>query len=1270
LIADVKYTENDAEATAPILPPSVLLTPVSTRLKRAILVWFAACVTAASVANAQTAGPAAAAQIQPLPASADTLARLDGLPLRFEANRGQTDRGVRFLARFGAHTLFLTPDSAVVRLTAPTTDAPDSVVGLRWLDANPRSIAGLEELPGKSNYLIGRDPAGWHTNVPNYARVRYRDIYPGVDLVYYGDGGRLEYDFIVAPGARTDVLRLTVDGARDIQRDAMGNLELAVASGHLRLLAPVVYQEVADLGGPVPRREHVDGAYEWSADGVIRFRIGAYDRTRPLIIDPQITYSSYVGGSASDGATKVAVDSSGVAYVVGWSRSVDFPIVAGLQTQSTATSMAVVLKVNPELPGTSSLIYSTYLGGNGDSVGRGIAVNAAGQIFVGGDTKASDFPVTPGAYRTACALGGAQCSTDAFAAKLDATGSAVLYGTYIGGSGTDFAFNLAIDSADRIYLTGPTGSADFPTTAGAYQQTFAGGGVTFGDAFVVQLRPFGAGAADLLYSTYLGGSGSETSWAIAVDPAQAIYVGGNSTSSSFPTTANAYSRTYSGTGAPSNLGDAFVAKIRPDGGGVNDLVYSTYLGGSADERVASLAVDANLTIYATGWTTSSNFPVTANAYQTAFGGGTCNGGPCADAFIARIDPSGSGAGTLWYSTLFGGSSFDLSNAIAVDSAGLVYIAGETESTNLPMRNPIQSTCFGGCTPLPMTDVMLAKFDLSQPGQAALLFSTYIGGADVDTAWGMAVDTSGNAYLTGQVFSANYPTVLPFQGLCNNCTSFTASTPRGDVFLTKVCTTNCPAVTLSVASLSFGSQEAGTTSPSKSFTLTNSGTGNLTIANLQLTGSSAGDFAQTNDCPVVVVPGANCTVTVTFTPTGSGARAAAVTMTDNGSGSPRSVTLTGTGTVPVAPPWPNGYQYKATFTVASGQVTGTVANVPVVIAGTYPDFKTTANGGGVANTCVQTVSTKTLTVPCDLIFTSDAAGTTPLNWEYDRYTATTGALAVWVRVPALAAGTVIYAWYGNAAVTTLPSAPALTWGSDFLGVYHLGESTTGAAPQLMDSTGAHAGTLSGTLTSTQQQAGVVAGGLEFSKGLAWASLANAADFNFERTDAFSVAGWFKPVSNTSGSLVNKVDANANTGWGLFQFVTATTPRYALGLQGNNAAKNFAMAATSPVSLNAWHYIVATYAGTSTVAGMTLYVDGVRQPLAMISDTLTVSIVNPAVPAAINGRGGSTNMSTDGMDEVRVSARGVVFAPEWVTATYNNQRNPGAFFTVATSLTNTP
>src|SRR5258706_232085 len=390
--------------------------------------------------------------------------------------------------------------------------------------------------------------------------------------------------------------------------------------------------------------------------------------------------------------------------------------------------------------------------------------------------------------------------------------------------------------------------------------------------------------------------------------------------------------------------------------------------------------------------------------------------------------------------------------------------------------------------------------------------------------------------------------------------------------------------MSTTALAFGTQTTNTTSSAQPVTVTNNGPGALTISSVAITGTNAGDFAETTTCPLspsTLAVAASCTVSVTFTPTGTGTRTAAVAISDNGSGSPQTVGLSGTGVAPVVTPWPNGYSYEATFTVAAGQVPSAQPNFPALLAGTFPDLKTVANGGRLANLCTQSVGPSALSVPCDLIVTSDAAGTTLLPWEYESYSAATGAVSVWGKVPSLAAGTVGYLWYGNSAVTTLQTTPTSAWGSDWLAVYHLKDDPLAAAPQLTDSTtGAHHGTLSGTIQGSQQQPGEIAGSVDFSAAKAWGGLANGADFNFERTDAFSLAGWIKTTSDTSGTLLSKVDSTSTTGWGLYQFGTATTPRVALGLQGNGAANNYAMVATSALSSNVWHYVVATYSGTST------------------------------------------------------------------------------------------
>jgi hypothetical protein len=474
------------------------------------------------------------------------------------------------------------------------------------------------------------------------------------------------------------------------------------------------------------------------------------------------------------------------------------------------------------------------------------------------------------------------------------------------------------------------------------------------------------------------------------------------------------------------------------------------------------------------------------------------------------------------------------------------------------------------------------------------------------------------------------------------------------------------VTLS-SPISFPNQTVNTASTAHTITVTNSGPNTLAISAIGITGTNPGDFAQTNNCPVspaTLAVSGFCTVSVTFTPSAAGMRSGAISITDNGSGSPQSVGVSGMGVPPAPVTWPNGYTYQATFTVAAGQAPSAQTNFPALISGTFADFAATTNGGRVSNICTQTVGNNSMAVPCDLIFTSDAAGTMLLNWEFETWTQATGAVTIWVNVPNLANGTVIYAWYGQPSVTTLQTAPSGTWSSNFMAVYHLKENPAGPAPQLNDSTSnGNNATMNGSVQANQQQPGEIGGSVNF-EGDTWASLSNATNFSFERTDSFSLSGWFNIASNSPGTLLSKYPADPGPGWALIQFTGTTTPVFSLVLSGGTGNT---IAETPSVTMGTWHYVVVTYSGTSTVAGINIYVDGVNQSLKTLSNNLAASMENTLTPA-INGRSGPNQMSTDSMDEIRVSTKGVVFSPGWVTASYNNQGKPGTFFTVVTGLTN--
>ena len=448
------------------------------------------------------------------------------IPLSFEVNQGQTAAQVDFLSQGSGYTLFLTPTETVLSLQKPApaagggAEAPDSVVlSSRFVGANPQpQVVGLDRLAGTSNYFIGSDPSQWHTNVANYGQVEYQDLYPGVDLVFYGNQRQLEYDYVVVPGTDPGVIKLAIDGAESMTIDGQGDLVLHTSGGDVLEHAPVVYQESGGV------RQPVSGQFVLEGDGQVGFAVGAYDHTQPLVIDPVLSYSTYLGGTSLTACSGIAVDSAGDAYVTGTTYSTDFPTTAGAFQTSLGgggNGDAFVTKLNPT--GTA-LVYSTYLSGTNYDGCNGIAVDTAGNAYVTGDTTSTDFPTTTGAFQTTYRGGG-----DAFVTKLNSTGTALVYSTFLGGTNGDGGLGIAVDTAGNAYVTGDTTSTDFPTTTGAFQTTYRGGG----DAFVTKLNPTGTA---LVYSTYLGGTGDDVGFGIAVDTAGNAYVTGDTRSTDFPTT--------------------------------------------------------------------------------------------------------------------------------------------------------------------------------------------------------------------------------------------------------------------------------------------------------------------------------------------------------------------------------------------------------------------------------------------------------------------------------------------------------------------------------------------------------------------------------------------------------------------------------------------------------------------------------------------------------------------------------------------------------------
>ncbi|HLX44891.1 MAG TPA: SBBP repeat-containing protein [Bryobacteraceae bacterium] len=633
------------------------------------------------------------------------------LPLFFvqNPNLNQADSTVRFVAETRGMRAGFRGDSVEFLAHGVRTQ-------VRFVGANPHvEIEGAQVLSGKANFLIGERRAA---DLEIYGQIVYRRLYDRIDMaygsVYSGEGQRVKSEFRVAPGGDPGQIRLEYAGVERLFVDGSGNLVAVSAGGELREDAPEIYQD-SEAG-----RIRVSGRYRLIDGYTAGFEIGEYDSSKPLIIDPTISYSTYLGGSSMGDVTGVAVDSSGNLYVTGWTEAINFPIAGAFQAANDGDVDAFIVKLNPA---GSAIVYATYLGGLGDDRAAAIAVDAAGNAYITGSTGSSNFPLVAPAQAT---FGGGR---DAFAAKLNAAGNALVYSTYLGGTNTDLGTAIAIDGSGNAYVAGDTLSANFPVAGGA-QNTF--GGQT--DSFVVKLNSSGA----RVFSTFLGGAGAEHAGGIAVDASLNVYIAGGTSSSNFPVVtpiqaANAGSQ------------NAFITKLNPAG---SAILYSTYLGGTggsagAPEQANGIAVDGSGSAYVAGITNSANFPVTSGAFQTTYGGAS-------DGFVAKINAAGN---ALAYSTYLGGSGFDQANGIAVDATGNASVAGYTSSVNFVSVNGTQAA-FGG-----LYDAFVSKLN---PAGSGLSFSTYYGGSGSDSANAIALDSSGNIFVGGQTNSTNLPLQTPIQ----------------------------------------------------------------------------------------------------------------------------------------------------------------------------------------------------------------------------------------------------------------------------------------------------------------------------------------------------------------------------------------------------------------------------------------------------------------------------------------------------------------------------
>jgi VWFA-related protein len=675
------------------------------------------------------------------------------VPLSFELNAGQVDSEAKFLSRGRDYDLFLTPSEAVLalpRILGRGLEPP--VIRLSLDGASPKvEVTGVDPLPARSNYLLGSDPSRWRTGIPHFKRVRLSQVYPGVDLYYHGSEGFLEFDFVVAPGVDPSLVKMRIAGVDSVAVGPEGDLVMVVGGGSVRLHKPVLYQETPQ--GRVP----VDGGYQLR-DGAVAFRVGSFDRSRPLVIDPTLGYSTYLGGHGDDLGRGIAVDSLGSAYVVGTTTSSDFPKRNPLLIPFAGGRDGFVTKFNPAGDG---IVYSTYIGGNGEDDALAIALNVYGEAFVAGSTRSTNFPaVSP--YQATHAPG---VNNDAFVAKLNANGNSLVYSTYLGGGGEDAANGIALDWEDYAYIVGVTTSTDLPVVDPL--QSTCGSSTNCFDAFVAKLSPTGNHAR---FCTYLGGAGDDTGTGIAVDSFKDAYVTGYTKSSNFPM--ESYPLQFAGGGD-----DAFVAKIQSNGAG---LIYSTFLGGSSYDYANAIAVDRFGNAFITGTTGSTNFPVTSGAFQTGRAG-------LDDAFVTKLNDKGSG---ILYSTFLGGEADDAGTGIAVDRAGNAFVAGWTSSYGFPVENAIQADKAA------FKDVFV--LGLNHLGKS-LLYSTFLGGSGDDMSGEIALGPDDSSFVTGTTQSSDYPvTVTAYQG---------AKKLGNDAIVSKVgctvtCSTNVPATGVMGKELAF------------------------------------------------------------------------------------------------------------------------------------------------------------------------------------------------------------------------------------------------------------------------------------------------------------------------------------------------------------------------------------------------------------------------------------------------------------------------------------
>lgn len=791
------------------------------------------------------------------------------LPLSFEVNRGQAAGQVKFLSRGHGYTTFLTAGGMVLNLRASRVESgsktgnsygansqqsANASLQFRLIGANNNpQVVGEDPLPGRVNYFMGKDPSKWYRNLPTYAKVRYKNVYPGIDLIYYGNHQQLEYDFAVSAGADPSKIQFEMKGANQISLDERGDLVVAVNGGKLHFQSPVVYQE--SNGKRVP----VSGAYAMKDPSHIGFQVAGFDSSKPLVIDPVLEYSTYLGGGGQDYPLGIAIDNSGNVYVAGYTDSGDFPL-ASLGSLSTNTYHVFVAKLDST---GSNLIYADYFGGNSYDFGLGLVVDSANEVYVTGATQSSNFPVVnayqsqqPGPYT-------------GFLTRVSADGSAILYSTYLGGNNYDQPSAIAIDGSGEVVVAGYTQSLNFPVT-NAYQQTAqANQGGNYGTyGFVTK---FSADDSSIVYSTYFAGNTNveqSGDWgspynvvtAVAADANGNAYVAGMTDTYNFPVTSGSFLPTNT---TQQNATVGFVSKLNSAGG----LDYSTYFYPSSGNPVsiAAIAVDDSGSTYITGSAYSDGtFPVTSTSICDP---GTY-GAACGYAFVSKFNET---ASALTYSTFLGPNNYATPQAIALDTNNDAYVLASSSSSSFAEVDGIEAYDN-------YDDVLLVEIN---PAGTAQISATFIGGSAYDEPAGIAVDSDGNMYIAGSTDSDDLPTTEgAFQTVTGGNT---------DAFIAKIGPASLPAVSLSPNSLQFSAIAVNSTNQ-ETVLLRNMGSAPLSISSLTVNG----DFTETDNCAGNVPAAGSCTISITFAPTSQGAFSGSVVIDDDAAGAPHTIALSGVG----------------------------------------------------------------------------------------------------------------------------------------------------------------------------------------------------------------------------------------------------------------------------------------------------------------------------------------------------------------------------------------